>query len=168
MSNRPSAVPRCRYFEEVAIGDELPPVMKLVTHNQLVRYSGASGDFNPIHTDPATAREAGLGGVIAHGLLGMAFLGQLMTDWLGDPGALKHLRCRFSKMVRPGDTVTAKGTVTKKETLEGQNLVTCTIRLENQAGESVITNGLAVCVLLSRQGPFASGEDIVLSRPSPA
>lgn len=138
------------YFEDVDVGDALPPVAKLITHNQLVRYSGASGDFNPIHTDPDAANAAGLGGVIAHGLLSMAFLGQLMTDWAGDPGALKQLHCRFSKMVRPGDTVTAKGTVAEKKVEQGEHLVSCKIWVENQRGEIVLSGGLGVVALPSR------------------
>lgn len=139
-----------RYFEDVNVGDALPPLAKTITHNQLVRYSGASGDFNPIHTDPEAARAAGLDGVIAHGLLNMAFLGQLVTDWCGDPGAVRQLHCRFSKMVRPGDTVTAKGAVTEKKAIDGEALVYLKVWVENQQGEIVLSNGLAVVALPTR------------------
>lgn len=149
MSVHTSSLP-VPYFEDVDVGDAVPPLAKFITHNQLVRYSGASGDFNPIHTDPEAAKAAGLGGVIAHGLLSMAFLGQLMTDWIGDPGALKQLHCRFSKMVRPGDTVTAKGTVAEKKVEQGEHLVLCKIWVENQHGEVVLTGGLGVAALPSR------------------
>ncbi len=141
-----------RRFEEIAVGDPLSPLAKTITHNQLVRYSGASGDFNPIHTDPEAAKAAGLDGVIAHGLLNMAFLGQLVTDWCGDPGAVRQLHCRFSKMVRPGDTVTAKGSVAEKKVVDGEQLVYLKVWVENQRGEIVLSNGLAVVALPSRDG----------------
>ena len=139
------------HFEAVAVGDSLPPVTKTITHNQLVRYAGASGDFNPIHTDPDAAQAAGLGGVIAHGLLNMAFLAQLVTDWVGDPGAVRQLRCRFSRPVRPGDTVIAKGTIVDKSVVEGEQRVVCKLWVENQRGEIVLSDGQAVAVLPNHQ-----------------
>ena len=72
------------YFDDVNVGDELPPLVKgPIQQIQLTRYAGASGDFNPIHQDDEFARAAGMGGVFAHGMLSMGFVGQAVTDWSG-------------------------------------------------------------------------------------
>jgi acyl dehydratase len=94
-------------------GESIGPLTKQVTQTQIVAYADASGDHNPIHIDPAAARAVGLDGTIAHGMLSMAFLGQVVTDWLaGQPqpgGWLARLRVRFQAMVRPGDTLGCRG-----------------------------------------------------------
>ncbi|QFZ23514.1 MaoC family dehydratase [Saccharothrix syringae] len=84
---------------EVAVGDELPPLSVRVTRADLVRYAGASGDFNPIHWNERFAREVGLPGVIAHGMLTMALAGRVVTDWVGDPGAVVEYGVRFGRPV---------------------------------------------------------------------
>ncbi|WP_043536996.1 MaoC family dehydratase [Saccharomonospora cyanea] len=83
----------------VNVGDELPPLSVHVTRDQLVRYAGASLDFNPIHWNERFATEVGLPGVIAHGMLTMALGGRLVTDWLGDPGRLVEYGVRFTRPV---------------------------------------------------------------------
>ena len=85
---------------------ELPPVSK----EQLVRYAGASGDFNPIHWDADFAREAGYAGPIAHGMLSMAFLGRACVAWTGAAGVLR-LTARFRSVTYPGDVLTVTGEV---------------------------------------------------------
>ena len=114
-------------------GDELAPLVKEpVTRLQLVKYAGASGDFNPIHWDPERGAEMGLGGVIAHGMLSMGFLGPVRA---GDRGAgeRRRLKVRFGAMVRPGDVLTCKGTV--REVDGGRP--TIDIWAENEDGEKV-------------------------------
>ncbi|WIV58825.1 MaoC family dehydratase [Amycolatopsis nalaikhensis] len=81
------------------VGDELPTIEVRVTRDQLVRYAGASLDFNPIHWNEAFAKDVGLPDVIAHGMLTMALAGRLVTDWLGDPGRLVDLSARFTRPV---------------------------------------------------------------------
>ncbi|MGK3207628.1 MaoC family dehydratase [Amycolatopsis sp. MEPSY49] len=81
------------------IGDELPTIEVRVTRDQLVRYAGASLDFNPIHWNEAFAKEVGLPDVIAHGMLTMALAGRVVTDWLGDPAKLIDLSARFTRPV---------------------------------------------------------------------
>jgi acyl dehydratase len=111
------------YFDDVNVGDELPELTKdPVTETQLVRYSGASGDFNPIHTVPSVAQSVGLDGVIAHGMLIMAFGGQMLTDWAG-PGALRHYKVRFSGMTKPSEVLVCLGTITGKSEEGGELLV---------------------------------------------
>jgi acyl dehydratase len=82
-----------------AVGDELPPLAVRVTRADLVRYAGASGDFNPIHWSDRVATSVGLPGVIAHGMLTMALAGRLVTDWVGDPGAMRTYGVRFTRPV---------------------------------------------------------------------
>src|SRR5207245_11769116 len=90
-----------------------PPITKL----QLVKYAGASGDYNLIHTDDETARSVGLEGVIAHGMLSMAFLGEYLC-WLAGPESVRRLSVRFNEMVRPGDILTCRGRVEERTTRE--------------------------------------------------
>lgn len=84
---------------EVAEGDELPTLHVRVTRADLVRYAGASGDFNPIHWNERAAREVGLPDVIGHGMLTMALGSRLVTTWAGDPGAVVDYSVRFTRPV---------------------------------------------------------------------
>ncbi len=83
----------------VTEGDELPPLQVSVTRADLVRYAGASGDFNPIHWNERVAREVGLPDVIAHGMLTMALATRLVTRWAGDPAAVVACGARFTRPV---------------------------------------------------------------------
>jgi acyl dehydratase len=82
-------------FDQVNVGDEIPKLEVTLDQMMLWMYAGASGDFNPIHVDKEFAEKVGLGGTIAHGLSSMARLGRCITDWLGDPGALKRFGVRM-------------------------------------------------------------------------
>ncbi|HEY2696723.1 MAG TPA: MaoC family dehydratase [Pseudonocardiaceae bacterium] len=84
---------------EVEAGQELPPLSVRVTRADLVRYAGASLDFNPIHWNEKVALDAGLPGVIAHGMLTMALAGRIVTDWVGDPAAVLEYGARFTRPV---------------------------------------------------------------------
>lgn len=97
-----------RDFGTVSVGDRLPGLTVRLTRADLVRYAGASLDFNPIHWNESTARSVGLPDVIAHGMLTMALAGRLVTDWAGDPGALVSYRTKFTRpVVVPNDGVGA-------------------------------------------------------------
>ena len=137
------------YWEDVEEGTEVSPLVKHPTTQQLVMYAGASGDFYQIHYDDDFARNNDLPGVIIHGALKNAFLGQLMTDWIGDRGTLRKLSCQYRGMDVPGDTLTCKGTVTRKYQEAGRNLVDCDIWLENGKGEKT-TPGTATVQLPTR------------------
>lgn len=98
-----------------AVGDELPPLEVRVRRADLVRYAGASLDFNPIHWNEKLAGDVGLPGVIAHGMLTMAFAGRLVTNWLDDPGALVSYGARFTRpVVVPNDDIGALVELTGK------------------------------------------------------
>ena len=99
-----------------AVGTALPEQVYRVTRADLVRYAGASGDFNPIHWNDRTATSVGLPGVIAHGMFTMALAGRAVTAWTGDPAALLEYQVRFGRpVVVPDDDagaeVTVRGTV---------------------------------------------------------
>lgn len=85
--------------EEVEVGMRLPTRTVTLTRADLVRYAGASEDFNPVHWNPRVAREAGMPDVIAHGMLTMAVAARAVTDWVRDPGAIVEYHTRFSKPV---------------------------------------------------------------------
>jgi acyl dehydratase len=128
-------------FEQVSPGQALPPLTKHVTVEQIRQYAEASGDRNPIHLDESFARSAGLPGVIAHGMLTMAFANQMVTDWLGDRSLLKSLHGRFAGMVLPGDDVTCAGSVASKN--EETRRVVINLVVTNQRGEKVFNKGVA-------------------------
>jgi acyl dehydratase len=91
-------------YSDVEVGTELPAQTFSVTRATLVRYAGASGDFNPIHWNEKFAREVGLPDVIAHGMFTMAEAIRVVTDWAGDPGAVVEYGVRFTKpVVVPND-----------------------------------------------------------------
>ena len=118
---------------------DLEPYTWQVTRDQIRAYAEASGDHNPIHLDDDAARAAGLPGVIAHGMLGMAQLANFVVAYAGDHRRLRRLRCRFSGMVLPGDTITFTGRVAGEE----DGLVRLELNAENQKGERVLTKALA-------------------------
>jgi acyl dehydratase len=128
-------------FENVSAGHALPSLTKHVTIEQIRQYAEASGDRNPIHLDDGFARSAGLPGVIAHGMLTMAFANQMVTDWLGDRSRLKRLQGRFAGMVLPGDDVTVSGSVASKDDATRRVLINLVVT--NQRGEKVFNKGVA-------------------------
>ncbi len=134
------------YFDDVHEGMELPTLRKDPTTQQLVMYAGASGDFYQIHYDRQFALGNGLPDVILHGALKNAFLGQLITDWVGEHGRLARLSVQYRGMDVPGTPIFAKGVVTKKGE-DGE--VECDIWLENAEGKRT-TPGSAAVVLPSR------------------
>src|SRR3954467_3193005 len=101
---------------ELAAGTELPAQTYRIARADLVRYAGASGDFNPIHWNERVATGVGLPGVIAHGMFTMALAGRAVTDWTGDPAALVEFQVRLGRPVPvpdddAGAEVTVRGTV---------------------------------------------------------
>lgn len=135
MTTTNTHTPTVQYYDDVQIGDELPKLVKNpVTLNQLVRYSGASGDFNPLHTDPKIGEMIGTGGVIAHGMLIMGFVGQLLSDYVG-PAALRKFNVRFKGMTHLDDTITCTGTVTEKTEVDGEARISGKVQAADQNGD---------------------------------
>jgi acyl dehydratase len=108
-----TAKPQISWGSNIAVGQELPELVKHPTTRQLVQYAGAQGDFYEIHYDQAYAQGVGLPGVILHGLLKAAFLGQLVTDWLGDQGTLKAFEVSYRGVDMPAHPYRCRGRVTK-------------------------------------------------------
>ena len=96
------------YWEDVEEGMDLPSLVKNPTTQQLVKYAGASGDYYQIHYDKDFAQSTGLDDVIIHGALKNAFLGQLVTQWMGPQGNMKRLACQYRGMDFPGQPATIK------------------------------------------------------------
>jgi len=138
------------HYEDVNVGDEIPPLEKTITKEQLIEYADASLDYNPIHVVDDFAKKAGLGGVIGHGLLSLAFLAQMLTDWIEKPTDLKKLSVRFVGMTRPGDKITSKGKITNKYEKDGVGYVECELVSENQKGQKTVTG--KATVVLPRKG----------------
>jgi acyl dehydratase len=139
------------YFEEIREGDEAPPVIvPVITRTQIVRYAGASGDFNPIHHDELYAIRGGNDRVFAMGMMTAGFLSHMISDWVGE-GRLRKYRIRFARQVWPGDTVTCKGRIKRKYAEGGKNYLEADVYAENQRGEKLIT-GLAVAEVPNRPG----------------
>ena len=127
------------YFEDVEVGYELTPVEKNPTTQQLVRYAGASGDYNPIHTDEIyTTQSAGYRSVFAHGMLTMGLTGKMLTNYVGD-GRLTKFGVRFTNQVWPGDTLDSTATVAALREDGGQHFVDLTISTTNQDNVEVAT-----------------------------
>jgi acyl dehydratase len=120
-------------------GDPLPEVAETIERMDLVRYAGASGDFNPIHWNDEVARAVGLPGVIAHGMYSMGVAARMVTAWAGDPAAIKRLKVRFSTMIEPGQTLTVKGEVAE---VDGRRVLV-RFHAEDAKGEKVLSKGEA-------------------------
>ncbi len=113
------------------VGYQLEPIQnEEITHTQLVKYAGASGDFNPIHTVVPLAEEAGLGGVIAHGMMIMGFIGKAIGQWFSVDDLTKF-SVRFRAMTRPGEKITVRGNIVE----EKEDRWTCEAEAVNEDGE---------------------------------
>ena len=122
------------FFDDVNEGDEAPPLSHELTRTDLVQYAGASGDFNPMHTDEVKAKEAGLPSVFGHGMFSAGFLATAITDYVG-VGNLTRYRVRFAKQTWPGETFSTRVKVTGKRKEDGANLVDLECTLVNENGE---------------------------------
>ena len=121
-------------------GMNLPDIKKVITQENINLYAEASRDFNPIHIDEAFAKKTPLGGTIAHGMLILAYVSQMMSAAFGQSWlAGGKLSVRFKTPARPGDTITVSGRISRVEKNEGQTSIRCDVLCQNQNGESVIT-----------------------------
>jgi len=137
------------YYEDIVVGSEITPLVKQPTTRQLVMWAGASGDYYPIHYDKDFAQSKGLPGVIVHGQLIGCFLGQLMTDWMGEQGSLRKLTCSYKSVNFPGEALICKGKVNKKYIKDGEHYIECNLWVENTKGEKTIS-GKALVTLPAR------------------
>ncbi|MHA6805869.1 MaoC family dehydratase [Salinifilum ghardaiensis] len=136
-------------MSEVAVGEELPALHVPVTRADLVRYAGASGDFNPIHWNERFATEVGLPDVIAHGMLSMALAGRVVTDWTGDPGAVVRYAVRFTRpVVVPDDDTGAVLDVGAKVAAKDEEAGTVRITITARSGGQGVLGGASATVRL--------------------
>jgi len=135
-------------FEDVKVGDEIPALEKAVKREQIKAYADASGDQNPLHQDDSFARSVGFPGIIGHGMFSMAHLTTAVTNWLGDPAALKQIEVQSRAVVFMDETLVARGRV---ESLDpGTRQATLNVWAEvDRAGDTqmVIKNSRAVVQL---------------------
>jgi acyl dehydratase len=137
------------YFEDVREGQEIPAfVVESLTRTDLVRYAGASGDFNPMHHDEEFAKMAGNPTVFGHGMLTAGFVARCLTDFVGVDG-LRSYKVRFATRVWPGDTITCTGRVTRKYEAAGEKRVDGEVAARTQKGETAVT-GTFTAALPSR------------------
>ena len=124
---------------EVKVGDTRELVLvEDLTRTQIVQYAGASGDYNPLHSDEVFATQvAGYPGVFAHGMLTMGMTGRLLTDWVGD-GRLTKFGVRFRQQVWPGDTLTARATLDAIRHEDGADYADFSVTTVNQNGDEVV------------------------------
>jgi acyl dehydratase len=122
-------------FENCEVGQELPVLTSgPIKHANLVKYAGASGDFNPIHNDKDFAIENGLNGTIAHGMYVMAQIGRLCTNW-ADQRQIKYFGVKFKSMTPLETILTCKGTIKKKKEDNGEKLITVSVEAIDEKGE---------------------------------
>jgi len=123
-------------FDALHVGQELPALeLPPLTRHTLALYCGASGDHNPIHVDIDFAQgSAGLPDVIAHGMLGMAWMARVLTNW-APQSALRGYGVRFAAMTRPGEAITCTARVDEKFEADGEKRVRLTLTSRNAAGE---------------------------------
>jgi acyl dehydratase len=131
-------------FDEVAEGDEAPEFSHKLTRTDLVKYAGASGDFNPMHHDDTLAQGAGLPSVFGHGMFTMGMLGKAITDYVG-VGNLRSYSVRFTKQTWPDEELTTKVTVAAKREEGGEKLLDLECSVANADGE-VKVQGTATAV----------------------
>ena len=128
-------------------GDPLPVIDKVVTQGLIHKYAEAAGDFNPIHVDEEFAASSPFGGTIAHGMMIVATISEMMTvafqaDWL----TRGRLKIRFRAPVRPGDTVSTFGQVKGVRDREGVKEIVCSVGVRRQTGEDAITGDATVTI----------------------
>ena len=125
--------------KDLKVGDSFTQrLVEDLKRTQIVQYAGASGDYNPLHTDEIfTTKVAGYPSVFAHGMLTMGMTGKMLTDHVGD-GRLTKYGVRFTSQVWPGDTLDATATVQKVFERDGQTLVEFEVSTKNQNGVEVL------------------------------
>jgi hypothetical protein len=122
-------------FAELSVGDELPPLSKVLDRAQLVKYAAGSGDFNPLHFDPEFPQAIRIGDNIVHGRLKYAALGQLVSDWLQHEGWVRRISAQYRGMDRRAAAFTCKGRISALREEVGTKLVELELWTESADGQ---------------------------------
>jgi acyl dehydratase len=131
-------------FADYNEGQDIPELrVGPIKQMDLVRYAGASGDFNPIHNDVEFAKSAGLPGTIAHGMYIMALMGRHVTNWVL-PSQVKFFGVKFKNMTLPGETMVFTGKIKKKKEENGEKLLLVSLTAANDKGEVKVSGDLTV------------------------
>jgi len=130
---------------EIQDGKAFNSLVKHITQEKINLYAEASGDFNPIHIDGSFAAKTPLGGTIAHGMLSLAYVSEMMTsafgrNWLSEG----KLRAKFKEPARPGDTLTVDGRIDCIEQKDDVLYANCNFECRNQKGEMIVTGEATV------------------------
>jgi 3-hydroxybutyryl-CoA dehydratase len=127
-------------LKEIQEGKVFDPVVKHITQENINLYAEASGDFNPIHIDESFAAKTPLGGTIAHGMLSLVYVSEMMTSVFGQNWlSVGKLRAKFKEPARPGDTLTINGKITCLEQKDDVSYANCNFECLNQKGEMIVT-----------------------------
>jgi acyl dehydratase len=126
------------FFEDVTVGDEVSGRPSTLTRTDLVKYAGASGDYNPMHHDDVQAKEVGLPSVFGHGMYSAGLLATALTDYVGI-GRLTRYKVRFAKQTWPGDVLTPTIEVTGTRSEDGHHFVDLACRLVTDKDVAVVT-----------------------------
>jgi acyl dehydratase len=133
-------------LEKINIGDTLPPLaLQPINRTTLALFAGASGDHNAIHIDTNYARKAGMADVFAHGMLSMAYLGRLLTQWV-DQRQLREFGVRFLGITHLGHQITCTGTVVDRFEVDGEQRVKIEVRTINQYGDTRIVGDAVIAL----------------------
>jgi acyl dehydratase len=124
-------------FDDVTVGDEAPVLSHDLTRTDLVKYAGASGDFNPMHHDEVLAKAAGQPSVFGHGMFSMGLLGSALTDYVGI-GNIQRYQVRFARQTWPDEVLSTRIVVTGKREEGGKKLVDLAVSLSNGEGETKV------------------------------
>jgi acyl dehydratase len=131
-------------FEDVKVGDEIPPLTKRISLVQMVMYAAATWDFHRHHYDYEFVRGKGFPAPFVDGQMLGAFLAQMVTSWKGEEHTLKKLSFGFREMAFPGDVLTCRGKVADKFTQEGKKILRLELWIENQKGHLVVSPASAL------------------------
>jgi acyl dehydratase len=133
-------------MQDIAIGTELPPLeIRPISRTTLALFAGASGDHNPMHIDIDVAKSAGLDDVFAQGMLSMAYLGRLLTDWV-DPQAIRSYRVRFAAITPLHGKPTATATISAIDDVDGERRATLNLTVALEDGTVTLTGDAVVAV----------------------
>jgi len=132
--------------QDITVGTELPTVeISPISRTTLALFAGASGDHNPMHIDIDVAKSAGLDDVFAHGMLSMAYLGRLLTNWV-DPQSIRSYRVRFAAITPIHGKPTATGTITAIDDVDGERRATIDLTVTLDDGTVALTGDAVVAL----------------------